>query len=459
MNRLMLGWILLMLIAVIAAIGCPSSNNSSGEPSQGDDDSGAGDDSGLDDDASSKGSLTIYPIGQTVPAGASEPFSTYWEPTSGSPVWNPSGVVWETEDHAVATVNSNGMVTGISPGLTKLRAVYNGILTKAKFRVGPDAFVVDTTWGVLAAVDRIAHYSAFDILGMGDSKNVLGSTLNWIAIADGYAYIVNSADSGVGITGEESLVVVDLLNRIEIKNIPLPGADSPWAVTELNGRSYVTINLSDRLDIIDNSTLLDISSVDLGQGCRPNGLVAAAGKIYVGCSGYTGAPNAYNPGKVVVYNPITGNLGEILTSQVNPGNVVATADGKYVYVSCTGNWADLTGMIDKIDTSTDSVVNSFALGIAPLGITIGPDGIAYVGEGMAGNIYVFNTANNDQILRGTDNPVVIGGVYWIQCIAANPEENTLWICDQGNNYVIVIDPVSGSFYSVPVDGPVYIAFD
>nr|HPM78598.1 hypothetical protein [bacterium] len=200
---------------------------------------------------------------------------------------------------------------------------------------------------------------------------------------------------------------------------------------------------------------------DLDEGCAPTAVLGVGANLYVACSGFDWDTMAYADGQVLVVSPTTGAItGRIALPQVNPNGlaVAASADCSDLFVVCSGNYSDQTGKIVKICTHENVVKSSFDLGVAPVPIGINAEGIAFVGEGMGGSVYVFDTADNS-IIHGDDDPLTIPDALWIQGLGVHPETGDAYVCDQGNGkvYVLAGDDYSEVF-NVALPNPGGVAF-
>ncbi len=80
-------------------------------------------------------SLAISPTRASVPVGATVSFRAEGSYSDGSSLDVTSLVAWSTDDRAIATVNTAGVVTGVAVGATTLRALLNGVVGSAPVTV------------------------------------------------------------------------------------------------------------------------------------------------------------------------------------------------------------------------------------------------------------------------------------------------------------------------------------
>jgi len=402
-------------------------------------DDDTGDDDTADDDTT-EDTLEITPWAEMIPAGTDHNFGATGT-IDGEPV--DDGFTWSIDDEDIATVDANGTVTGIADGMAVLTAAIGEASAEAYALVGPDIYVLDNQLGLLMGIDRGAGTAIADLLATEASIAVV---LNDIVLDPntGLLAMVDSGDSGAGITGDEKLIVVDMLDDLALTNITL-NQDSPWSVAMLDGVAFITGNLDDTLAKID-LTAKDPTPTyfDLDDGCVPTDIIGIDGYVYITCSGFDSGTFTYEPGKVLKIDAATGTeAAELILPQVNPNNFALAPDGS-LYVVCTGNYVDELGVVAQIDLSDFSVADSFALGSSPGPIGINDDGIGFVGEGMAGSMYVFDSADNS-VIHGDADPIAIPSGLWVQAVGVHNDTGDAYVCDQFNGKVYVID---GDDYSL-----------
>jgi DNA-binding beta-propeller fold protein YncE len=453
-------WALLLAALTALALllaGCGEDDQTNEEGDTGelpivDDDNAADDDDNDDnDDDNDADSIAVTPPAQVIPAGTAFAFTAEGV-IDGAPVTE--GFAWSVENEAIATIDQTGVATGVANGVTKIYAAIGEVQGEATIRVGPDAYSFDNLSGTLTAIDRGSQTGVNDLLA---KRAAIGVVLQDIKFYDGKLLLTDSADWGYGITSDEKLVVVDAL-ELTATNHAL-NMDNPWGAAAEDGAAYVTGNLDNQLAEVDLESG-DVTYFALDDPCTPADALALGGMIYIACTGFHLDDLTYDPGKVLVFNPETGQIAQRIDApQLNPTRFAATADGSKLYVVCTGDFNANTGKIAQIDPSSNTVVDSFDLGIAPGPIGIAANGMAFVGEGFAGSVYVFNTADNS-VLRGADDPLTVPDALWIQGLGVHPETGDLYVCDQGGSRVRVFagsDPF-GEVFSVELPNPGGVAF-
>jgi Bacterial Ig-like domain (group 2) len=425
-----------------------SSMDDDSAPADDDDDDTTGDD---DDTAPSDiETVEIDPPAQMIPAGTEYTFTAIATTADNDEI--EEGFTWAIGDDAVAT-QAEGVVTGVANGETTLTAELGDVTGEAQILVGPDAYVIDNLTGFLMAVDRGSETAVDDFL----AKSAFGEVLNDIFFYEGYLLLTDSGDLDTGISGDEALHVVDIAN-MSVESYTLD-MDNPWAATAWNGKAFVTGNLDDQLAVVElfGDDAGDITYADLDADCAPADIVLLRNRLYITCTGFDLGGMTYGDGKVLVINPSTlETITTIDLDQVNPTNLAATADNSKLYVVSTGDYDTETGLVSEIDPSDNTVVDTIDVGTAPGPIAINETGYAFIGEGMAGDIYVLNTNTNAL----ADDPITISGAVWIQALGVHPDTGNVYACDQLNGKIAVrsgSDPY-GPVFQVNLDNPGGIAY-
>lgn len=439
-------------------LSCCKSDDDDDDDNTGDDDTGDDDDtSDDDDDDDDTGSdidyLEITPATRGIPAGETKTFSAtafFTDGTSSSD----EDFVFSSSDEAVLTVDQEGNALGVVNGEATITVTLEGKETFADAAVGADIFFYDGVFGYLSAYDRGTGAVTADYLAAKEAITIIPADLQ---IADGYAYLLESGDFAPGTTGQEGLVIVDLFDKT-VSDLRIADLDNPWAVRVDDGKAYITGSLSNDLVIADLAAETS-SSIALPAGCYPADLELIGDLIYVACTGFD--PNTYSyadPGQVAVVDRATKAVSTIDTSQINPGFLAKSNDGNSLYVVCTGDYFSQFGVIDQIDLSDDTVVDSIAIGGSPGALAIAGNGRGFVGNQTAGQVFVFDTADNS-ILRGAGDPLVITDATWIADVAYSEMTGLIYAADWTNGQTVVFDPADYNQLAAPAtDNPNKYAF-
>lgn len=197
-----------------------------------------------------------------------------------------------------------------------------------------------------------------------------------------FAYVANNNNNTI--PGDDTVSVIDLCTNKVIATISDPSFNEPYTVT-INAkgtRAYVTNSNSTTITIIDIATNTVIGIIDGFDG--PSGMVILPGCdahiAYV--NNYGGPEGAYSGnGTTVRVVDLNTNaiIGEPIEVGLAPAALAVTPDGKYVYVADYVDGNPGTGLVEVIDTSSNTVVATITGFSGPFAIEITPNGcFAYV---------------------------------------------------------------------------------
>ncbi|MCH7883579.1 YncE family protein, partial [Patescibacteria group bacterium] len=126
-----------------------------------------------------------------------------------------------------------------------------------------------------------------------------------------------------------------------------------------------------------------------------------------------------------------------------PHEVAVTPDGSRIYVTDRA-----TPIVSVIDTATNRIVKTIAVGIGPGGIAITPDGRhVYVTNRMANTVSVINTAANDVIAT-----IFIGSGNSPTGVAITPDGERIYVTNSGSASVSVIDRITNTIIDTVMVG-------
>ena len=139
-------------------------------------------------------------------------------------------------------------------------------------------------------------------------------------------------------------------------------------------------------------------------------------------------------GNVVVFNSETGDIVTRIGTEVNPYDVVLSADATRLYVS---NWA--SDSVSVIDTAINTVTATIAVGDNPNDMILAKDGRLFVCCSNDNTVVVIDTAKNravDTIVTSLYERAPEGSTP--NALALDPEQETLYIANADNNNVCVV---------------------
>lgn len=242
------------------------------------------------------------------------------------------------------------------------------------------------------------------------------------------------------------IFVTDRTGKI-LKEIKEEGR-SPRYFTTYKGNVFVTY-YEGYLAKIDTTSLSVMASVKVGD--NPEQVKAANGKLYVANSGGMHYPNY---GKTVsVVNPAVMAVTKTLSVVDNPANIEVDSKGD-VYLVSLGNYADILGTLQKIDSQTDVVttVSDLPVSFITMGLN---DKIYFVSSqydaswNLIADYYVYDALTETVTGKFITDGTSVSGPY---SITADPVT--------GNVYLGTSDYVStGDMYIFSANGVLINKFD
>jgi YVTN family beta-propeller protein len=285
---------------------------------------------------------------------------------------------------------------------------------------------------------------------------------------------------------ENTMAIVDPASLKVLGRVPT-GTGPHEVVASADGRLAYVANYGDQttlgnsLSIIDIAARKEIKRVELGPLFRPHGIVESGGKIY-----FTTEVNR----AIARYDPATARVDWVMgTGQTATHMLVITPDGKRAY---TANIASDTvtaielnappgpkqiahigvgkqpeaidispdgrelwvgqngdGSISVIDIATNKVKETIKVGEVPIRVKFTPDGKrVLISDAKAGELIVLDAATRKELKRLTVGGVPVG-------ILISPDGQRAFVAAMQANKVLVIDLVNIALTTTiePGDGP------
>lgn len=277
--------------------------------------------------------------------------------------------------------------------------------------------------------------------------NQNNSTLSWINTNDGSvnnSFFEQKTQRGLGDTGNDIAhygnkiyVVVTVSSTVEILDATTGASlgqismisgstpKQPRSVAFYGSKAYVTC-YDGFVDVIDTASLTITQRIPVGS--NPEGLAVSNGKLYVANSGGLNAPNVDSTLSVI--DLATHTEIKKITVGPNPGGVCADSAGE-IYVVSRGDYVALPSRMHRIDTQTDTKVESFSFNAS--GITRMNDQflITYF-DHSSGDSYIglFDTETEEMTNTSFINTTDIATLYGVHY---SPAADRIY-CSDANGY-------------------------
>ncbi len=241
------------------------------------------------------------------------------------------------------------------------------------------------------------------------------------ASADGrFAFVCNY---GTGDRPGNTISVIDIAARKEIKRVDLGALLRPHGITESNGKIYFTIEGSRAVARYDPVA----GRVDWTMGTGQTGthmvvVARSSGKLYTANIG-SDTVSAIEPVKA----PGAWRMTQIAVGK-GPEGIDISPDGREVWVAHRGD-----GGLSIIDTATDRVTEMIKVGRAPIRVKFTPDGKrVLISDSQGGEVVVFDAASRKEIKRIPVGAVPVG-------ILMQPDGRRAFVASTQANKVSIIN--------------------
>ena len=180
--------------------------------------------------------IAVTPVNPTIPSGAMRQFTATGIYSDGSARNVTSQAIWTSSNPEVATINAEGLATGISAGVTTLSATLSGVMGVTTLTVKPAPLVITTTF-----------------LSNGVSNTVYTATLTASGGTQQYAWSITSGilpsglkldpQSGV-ITGRPTaLGIFSFTAQVKDADHPAQTATKPLSITITSTSMPIVVTL------------------------------------------------------------------------------------------------------------------------------------------------------------------------------------------------------------------------
>lgn len=219
-----------------------------------------------------------------------------------------------------------------------------------------------------------------DLVNLEDSTTLLAVDLLGLYPND----FAVSGNTGIAInSGSNDLFFYDLAARQRIGRLFLGNGRNPYVGAFLNADTFYVTNLVSstvtKVKVSDSSIVSEFAVGDGIDSDSPQGIVIRDRRAYICLSSFNSLFE-YDAGKLEVRDCSTDTLIVRVTVGINPQLARFGYDG-FLYILCTGNYADIEGWLYKFDPASNSLIDSLAVGAFPGGLAITKQGIAFLAAG------------------------------------------------------------------------------
>lgn len=253
--------------------------------------------------------------------------------------------------------------------------------------------------------------------------------------AQTFAYVVRQAN-------DNEVVVIDTSTNSILATIPTGGDGSFRVDVNPNGDwVYVANTGSQDISVIDTATNTVVTKIPVGVFATDVAFTPDGSRAYV---------TGFSLNSVVVIDATTHTVIDTIPLQLSV-SVAVSPDGEFAYVTTLG--PNLAGTLAVIDTSTNTVVETLALGGEPQAIAFSPtEDIAYVTELLSARVFVIDTNSHTVITTISVGEFPAGVVVTpdgSRVYVTNGLDNSVSVIDTSDNSVIATIPVG--MFSVGID--------
>lgn len=221
----------------------------------------------------------------------------------------------------------------------------------------------------------------------------LGDTGNSITIHNGKAYIV--------VNGSDKIEVIDVKTHKLLKTISSPAGSSPrHIVFAQNGTGYISNLFANSVSVYNDATNTITSSIPVGD--NPEEMLTANGHLFVMNSGFG------NGRTITVINTTDNTVVKSLTVSDGPSSIAAPSSTTAV-VLCTGAYNDFQdpnddtpGKLFFLNTSTLMVTDSLELGGHPQRLALDDSGNLFtIQSGAIQKVHLASKTRTDSFISGS----------------------------------------------------------
>lgn len=241
-------------------------------------------------------------------------------------------------------------------------------------------------------------------------------------------------------TQDNNIKVIDISTSAE-QYIAFSAGSSPEFIAYDSNNLYVTLMNKNKVAVVSRTDYSIVKEIEVDS--KPWGIYYYNGYVYVANGNwyYDGMTTNYETGTVSIIDASTLEVVKTINVGINPQQFVYN-DG-YIVLICAGNYDDISGEIDLIEPSTNSVISSQSITGAPIAITSKETGKVVVATSSwpgPAAIYEVDLAGltitkkldlsaGDLIMNTTDDKIYVSSGY------SSTGPGYLWEVD-ANSYIV-----------------------
>lgn len=280
---------------------------------------------------------------------------------------------------------------------------------------GPALLVLNKIENTLAIVDPVS-LRVVGKIPTGEGPHEV------VASADGHtAYVANYG--GQGKPGN-SLSIIDLVARKEIKRVDLGALLRPHGIVLANGKVYFTAEVNRVVARYDPSADRVDWLMGTGQSISHMLVVTPDGR-----RAYTANIGSATVTSIDFTLPVPQQVPQIQVGK-QPEAIDVSPDGRELWVGQNGD-----GHISIIDTATNKVKEAIKVGEVPIRVKFTPDGRrVLISDAKAGELIILDAATRKEIKRVKVEGVPVG-------VLISPDGGRAFVAAMQAHKVVVIDLV------------------
>jgi len=254
---------------------------------------------------------------------------------------------------------------------------------------------------------------------------LLGMGCFGVVVQADMVYVANS--------GSNTVSVIDTSINSVMATVPVGEYPLGIVINSSGTRVYVSNYRSDSISVIDTGTNSVINTVVVGRSPYGVAINSSGTRVYV-ANRDSDNVSVIDTSTNTVIATVTTGTGEIFSLW----GIAINPSGKYIYVTKHKQSDTSANSVSVIDTMTNSVVDTVAVGNGSEGLEVSPDGThVYVANPYSDNISVIDTSNNKVV-----STIAVG--HYPKDVAISPDGIYLYVVHS----IYVVDPADINVYVI-----------